>query len=170
MGATREPPSMGKEATVSFSLVSSSLKVSANRAVQYLVCLGLVVLFGCASRPCREPQSPQEKKAEQERIALEAQGITKPKTPEDEKTKLEKGRLFVAKNDGSKQCESNTGMTVELMEKQLKGIKVYSRSTKNDGLIRVQMCGASTGYYNVYEIDETSLVKAKGLGFIEWKQ
>lgn len=111
--------------------------------------LGLVLLFvvGCASKPCREPQPPRQLQTAQEAMA----------------------HIYVAKSDGAKQCEPKTGVTPEKMESQLKGVKVYSRASKSDGLMRTSVCGASAGKFNVYEIDKSELDKAKKLGFQEWK-
>src|SRR5690606_22862206 len=108
------------------------------------------------SRPCREPQVPPGREVS----AANAAGGA---------NKVESGHILVAKSDGSRQCEEKSGISLVEMEKQLKGIKVYSRSTQSDGLMRIQVCGASTGRLNVYEIDAANLAKAKSLGFKEWK-
>jgi len=80
-----------------------------------------------------------------------------------------KDTVFVAKADGSKQCGMGKKIELDTMEKQLSDIKTYSRSSKSDGLMRPQVCGAGTGYHNVYEIDAKDLQKAKSLGFKKWE-
>jgi hypothetical protein len=35
-------------------------------------------------------------------------------------------------------------------------------------MMRIQVCGAATGYSNVYEIDQKDLEKALKLGFRKW--
>lgn len=76
--------------------------------------------------------------------------------------------VFVAKSDGAKQCEGK-GIAPEKMEADLKDIKVFSKSNQSDGLMRTAVCGASSGRFNVFEIEAKDLEKAKTLGFKEWK-
>ncbi|MNL53665.1 hypothetical protein D3C87_1769290 [compost metagenome] len=54
------------------------------------------------------------------------------------------------------------------MEKDLKGIKTYSSINKNDGMMRIQVCGSPTGNSNIYEIDRKDLAAALKAGFKEW--
>ena len=75
----------------------------------------------------------------------------------------------VFKYDGSKQCEMKSGRSLDTMEKDLKGIQVLSRERKNDGKMRIQMCGADTGWANVYEVPVSDKEKAIKRGFQEWK-
>lgn len=77
-------------------------------------------------------------------------------------------RVKVYKEDGSRQCGQGKAVSVAEMQKQLKNIKVYSMENKNDGLIRIQVCGAPTGNSNVYEIDRKYLEAALKAGFKEW--
>lgn len=77
-------------------------------------------------------------------------------------------RIKIYKADGSLQCGQGKKIPLEEMEKELEGIKIYSKENKNDGLMRIQMCGAPTGYNNVYEIEKTDLEKALKKGFKEW--
>ena len=81
------------------------------------------------------------------------------------KTALPTGHILVGKADGSKQCEANSGVAPEVMEKDLTGIQVYNRSKHSDGRMHSQVCGAPTGKMNVYEIDATSQAAAEKLGF-----
>ena len=114
-----------------------------------------LLLSACANKPCREPTSP-----------LGAAPIEKPSG----KPAVNPNRLWVAKPDGSAQCEENSGSGPEKMKVDLlKGIPVYDMSSKDDGLMRTQMCGNETGKHNVYLIDKKNLEKVKALGFKEWQ-
>lgn len=77
-------------------------------------------------------------------------------------------RVKVFKADGSLQCGQGKAIPVAEMQKQLKGITVFSAVNKMDGLMHIQACGTPTGQSNVYEIDRADLEKAKKLGFREW--
>lgn len=79
-------------------------------------------------------------------------------------------RVFVHKPDGSVQCEKNSGKSLEVMAKDLDGVKIYSQSKKSDGMMRIQVCGAATGMSNVYEIDSANLQRALDVGFKVWKE
>ena len=75
------------------------------------------------------------------------------------------GRVLVSRPDGSLQCGMAKGKTPEEMEKDLDGIKVYSRSKRPDGKMHIQVCGSPTGQLNVYEIPTGSLKEAERRGF-----
>ena len=77
-------------------------------------------------------------------------------------------RVKVHKPDGSLQCGQGKAIPVTEMQKQLKDIKVHSGVNKNDGMMRIQVCGSPTGNNNVYEIDRKNLEAAIKLGFKEW--
>lgn len=77
-------------------------------------------------------------------------------------------RVKVFKYDGSLQCGKAKPVSVSEMQRELKGIAVYSAENKPDGLMHVQVCGSPTGRANVYEIDKSTLEAAKKLGFKEW--
>lgn len=77
-------------------------------------------------------------------------------------------RVKVFKADGSLQCGQGKAIPVAEMQKDLKNIKVYSAANKNDGMMRIQVCGSPTGQNNVYEIDRKDLEAAVKLGFKEW--
>lgn len=111
------------------------------------------VLAACQSGNCRSNRTESEreiKKAD----ALQAN------SPQS--------RIKVYKYDGTLQCGMGKTTSVADMQKELAGIIVYSAENKNDGLMRIQVCGAPTGKANVYEIDKSSLDKAKTYGFKEW--
>ena len=80
------------------------------------------------------------------------------------------GSIRVAKADGSLQCGMKAGMSLKDMAKeQLPGVKILSAETKNDGLMRIQSCGAQTGMVNIYEIRHQDLIKAQKAGFTVFK-
>jgi hypothetical protein len=79
-------------------------------------------------------------------------------------------RVFVYREDGSKQCDAQSGESLESMGAKLGDIKIYSKEKKNDGKMHMTMCGAPTGKVNVYEIDEKDLPKAKMALFQEWRR
>lgn len=57
------------------------------------------------------------------------------------------------------------GLSPEEMEKQLSGIRVFSRDKRSDGLMHIQVCGQATGMINVFEIPVANLKEAEGRGF-----
>lgn len=77
-------------------------------------------------------------------------------------------RVKVYKSDGSLQCGQGKQISLAEMQKELKGIHVYSSINKNDGMMRIQLCGSPTGNHNVYEIDRKDLEAALKAGFKEW--
>ncbi len=77
-------------------------------------------------------------------------------------------KVKVAKADGSLQCGQGRAIPVAEMQKELGAIKVYSSANKNDGMMRIQVCGSPTGNHNVYEIDRKDLDAALKAGFKEW--
>ncbi len=77
-------------------------------------------------------------------------------------------KVKVYKPDGSLQCGQGKAIPLADMQKELGDIKVYSSFNRNDGLMRIQVCGAPTGHSNVYEIDRKDLEQALKKGFKEW--
>jgi hypothetical protein len=122
----------------------------------------LMVLVACAEGHCRKTiDHPSEPKDVAESVppvsAAEATGrIAKAN---------EAQHVFVFKHDGSLQCGRGKAIAVDVMEKQLAGITVYSREKKSDGMMHIQACGTITGMTNVYEIAQKDLKKAEAKGF-----
>lgn len=112
-----------------------------------------MLFSGCADTPCRQLKHPELARTSS---AAKEDGAT-PGSGD--------GRVLVARPDGSLQCGMHKGLSAEEMEKELKGIKVYSRSKKPDGKMHIQVCGSATGTMNVYEIPESSLTDAENRGF-----
>jgi hypothetical protein len=77
-------------------------------------------------------------------------------------------KIFVFKYDGSRQCEPQSGVSKKEMSKELSEITIYSSEKKSDGQVRVQVCGALSGYANVYKIKKKDLSLAEALGFKKW--
>ncbi len=126
--------------------------------------LFLSVLLGCQSTPCRVLED-QENRA-QKNTATGAVGTDEAPKPNYEGANVLKVRVY--KPDGSLQCGMGKRISLDTMEKELAGIKVFTRSNRNDGLMRIQVCGAPTGNANVYEIRREDLSKALEKGFKEW--
>lgn len=112
------------------------------------------ILSSCQSTPCK-------------RVSENSQLSVENHQPGSIQIPMEK-KIKVFKPDGTKQCGQGEKISLLEMEKQLKGIKVYQSYNKNDGQMRVQMCGAPTGNANVYEIDFEQFEVAQKNGFKEW--
>lgn len=117
--------------------------------------LGLMVVvsavLGCSHGPC-----------------LQKSTTAAPAVDTSEKTSVLPQKIRVYKYDGTKQCGQGKQLDIVEMQKELGGIKVYSATTKNDGQMRIQMCGAPTGSAHIFEINKDDLEKAKKTGFKEW--
>jgi hypothetical protein len=113
-----------------------------------------MTLFGCATGKCVNAATGTTTTSQAGGTAVK---------PE---SKLDRVKVF--KMDGSLQCGQGQAIPVADMQKDLKDIKVYSSLNKNDGMMRIQVCGAATGNCNVYEIDRKNLEAAIKLGFKEW--
>lgn len=148
-----------------------------------------LAFVGCAMGPCRQVRNP-EMAAQQQSPARPLADPTSGGAPIDaaitreaassssaRKAKPSVGKegkeatVFVFKPDGSKQCEENTGVAPEAMEKKdLGGIKVLSRDKRNDGMMHVQVCGRATGQVNVYEIPAGMLKEVETRGFKKFEK
>ena len=107
-----------------------------------LISLLMAVLSGCASGHCNKHG--------------------KPNIPNDQL------KVFIFKYDGSRQCEPQSGISKTEMSKELSEITIYSSQKKSDGQVRIQVCGALSGYANVYKIKKKDLSLAEALGFKKW--
>ncbi|HEY8271960.1 MAG TPA: hypothetical protein VIG33_13805 [Pseudobdellovibrionaceae bacterium] len=122
-----------------------------------------LTLFGCATGKCVNAASPPPKSAPVSTPAPTPHSGEIAMKPE---SKLDKVKVY--KPDGSLQCGQGKAIPIAEMQKELKDIKVYSSMNKNDGMMRIQLCGSPTGNANVYEIDRKQLQAAIKLGFKEW--
>lgn len=111
------------------------------------------LLVGCTHGNCRTQKDARKNATASEVI------VDKSKSTD---------RVKVFKYDGSLQCGQGKQIPVAEMQKDLKGIQVFSSSNQNDGMMRIQLCGSPTGNANVYEIDRKDLDAALKMGFKEW--
>ncbi|MCC2678877.1 MAG: hypothetical protein K0R29_1453 [Pseudobdellovibrio sp.] len=114
-------------------------------------CLGV---FACANQACKIEERKDIVMTGNEKTTSQKKDLT--------------SRVFVYKLDGSLQCEQGGKVSLDTMKKELDGIEVFSSENKHDGMMRIQVCGAPTGFSNVYEIDQKDLEKALKLGFKKW--
>jgi len=135
--------------------------------MRFIILICLTTLLACQNQPCREIRKQKEALAGQ-KVGRENAGSSTSEDPAATVTGAAMLKVKVYKPDGSLQCGMGQKIPLEVMEKELKGINVHSRSNRNDGLMRIQVCGAPTGNSNVYEIDRTDLEKALKKGFKEW--
>jgi hypothetical protein len=124
--------------------------VNLKKAPVLLLVMGFFVLLtqACSSTHCRLQEAENMKKASEKVAAVPT--------------------VRVFKYDGSLQCGMGKSIALEDMKLELKGIKIISAVHKNDGLMRIQLCGSPTGDANVFEISKDDLEKALALNFREW--
>ena len=127
----------------------------------------VLALFSCTSGNCRRDGTLIIPKTATGKVAAKTPSKPETQTKNGDFPPLEK-RVFVFKYDGSKQCGVGKAIPLKVMAKQLKGIKIFSKENKMDGLMHSQVCGAATGRANVYEISKDDLEKAQAKGFEEW--
>jgi len=75
---------------------------------------------------------------------------------------------WVYKYDLSRQCEPNSGVSLTEMAQALSPIKILAQEKRRDGVPRITMCRAQTGWANVYQIQLSDKDKALKLGFRQW--
>ncbi|MCM2324671.1 MAG: hypothetical protein NDJ90_15535 [Oligoflexia bacterium] len=77
--------------------------------------------------------------------------------------------LWVIRSDGELSCGMKKGQPLEAAAAELEraGVKVLESRKSNDGMMRIQMCGAATGSLNAFRIARKELEAAKALGFGE---
>lgn len=114
----------------------------------------IFVTAGCASKPCKIEERKDVVMSGSEKTSSQKKDLST--------------RVFVYKNDGSVQCEAAGKVSLDAMKKDLGPIEVFSSANKHDGMMRIQVCGAPTGFCNVYEIDEKNIEAALKAGFKKW--
>ena len=128
-------------------MATQLMKVSCqNWAARIFIC---VLLSACANHPCRSVDTSRVSEANM------------PASQHDT-------HIFIYKYDGSHQCGMGVPIPLEDMAKDLDGIPIFSKKSQNDGLMRIQVCGAQTGNAHVFEILDKDLDRAKKLGFQTW--
>lgn len=120
-------------------------------------------LLGCATAKCGNTKAGATSTG-----ATAAATNTPTPTGESMKPESKLDRVKVYKPDGSLQCGQGKAISLSEMQKELGGLKVHSSFNKNDGMMRIQVCGSPTGNCNVYEIDRKNLQDALKKGFKEW--
>ncbi len=75
--------------------------------------------------------------------------------------------IWVSQPDGSRQCQKNSGISLEKAKLKLieKGVKVLDSASKSDGKMRITQCKAATGQLNAFKISSFDLSKAEELGY-----
>lgn len=119
-----------------------------------------LILASCQNTPCRDIKN--------QKIENAAAGASSSTSGINSASGASLLKVKVYKADGSLQCNMGKKTSLDEMKKDLKTIKVLSQSNQNDGLMRIQVCGAPTGNSNVYEINESDLALALKLGFKQW--
>ncbi len=76
--------------------------------------------------------------------------------------------IWVYKYDGGKQCDRRPPVGIKTAQKDLGEIPVLEAKKQNDGLMRIQACGAPTGMANTYKINKADLSDAEARGFKPW--
>lgn len=125
-----------------------------------LISMACLIFTGCQSHPCRDIKNQRiQESAGSSSVAFNS------RTPTAGVKTL---KVKVFKADGSLQCSMGKKISIDEMQKELKGIEVFSKTNQNDGLMRIQVCGAPTGDSHVFEIKQEDLEKALKLGFKQW--
>ena len=117
-----------------------------------------MTIASCSNKPCKIEDRTSESTA--------GASMAPNKLTSNEKDLT--ARVFVSKPDGTLQCGMGKKIDLSEMKKELKSIEVFSADNKNDGLMRIQLCGHPTGNNNVYEISAKDLEQAVKLGFKKW--
>ncbi len=126
------------------------------KSVSSLLKIVLVFIFfsSCSNQPCKIEDRSDVRMTGSEKTSSQQKDLSK--------------RVFIYKPDGSLQCGQGTKLKLEDMKKELGSIQVFSSENKNDGMMRIQVCGAPTGMCNVFEIDQKDQEAALKLGFKKW--
>lgn len=125
-------------------------------------------LYGCSTTPCKIEERTVSGTDSQNSTS---QNLKQNPTGGETSMAAEKdltSRVRIYKADGSQQCGTSKKIDLSVMQKELGFIKVFSAENKNDGLMRIQMCGHPTGNCNVYEIFNSDLDAALKLGYKKW--
>ncbi|NCN40969.1 hypothetical protein GW916_06930 [bacterium] len=126
------------------------MKFNSHKKILLVIGLSMAFSMGCANHHCRI----KKEGAQLGRVDTSA--------AKDEK-------VLVAKPDGSKQCQDKSGRSLDRMAADLSGIEIFRQFKADDGMMRIQVCGAPTGTHNVYEILKSDEKKALDVGFQVWK-
>lgn len=122
----------------------------------------VLALGACSTKSCKDMKHADDSTVKAAPIDADREAAMKTTTSAD--------RVKVYKPDGSLQCGMGKVIPLPEMQAELKGVPVYSSANKNDGMMRIQVCGSPTGNCNVYEIESKDLEAALKAGFKQWVQ
>ncbi len=74
---------------------------------------------------------------------------------------------YVFKSDNSKQCDTESGISLEEMAQELTGIKIIDQIKGIDDKQYTASCGTATGRINIYKIAKQDTAFAINKGFAE---
>jgi hypothetical protein len=124
-----------------------------------LIWIVFIGVISCGHSHCRRETDD----ISNEKVLAPEEAYRKIKETESESN----SKVWVFKYDGSIQCGA-AGMPLEEMIKELDSIKTFGSEKRPDGLMRAQICGASSGITNRFLITKSDLDKATRLGFKLW--
>ena len=89
------------------------------------------------------------------------------KSSDSELSPTDPNLLWVGKSNEAKSCQTEKGVDIDIMAKELSnaGIKVYTRKIFPLSVMQLQSCGADKGDLNGYLISKSELEKSIQLGF-----
>lgn len=116
-----------------------------------LVLILSMLLMACANHPCKSTKS-------KDAIASDTESANYGSKTD---------RIFIAKSDGSKQCDEGSQISEEKIKASI-NFPYTSFERKNDKLIYPAACGRGTGWHYVLEISKSDLAQAQKLGFKIW--
>lgn len=133
--------------------------------------LAVIFLFGalcsCSVGNCRSNGQMIYQKDLLAQGQAQAAAIEKDSSDKSAKYENPERHVFVYKQDGGKQCEPGTAISLNKMARELKTIKIFSKKkAQGDGFV-ISLCGAHGTGINVFEIGIKDLERAKELGFLE---
>ena len=120
----------------------------------FLILILIPYFSACSSHSCKIEERTDIVMTGNEKVSTAMKDLTQ--------------RVFIYKPDGSLQCGQGEKIELNIMKKELGKIEIFNSENKNDGMMRIQVCGAPTGFNNVYEINQSDLETAIKLGFKKW--
>jgi len=128
----------------------------------------MVLSVGCASGNCRQVASASTVATPASSPTPTLAQAAAAATPAAAAKNKPESTVVVYKYDGTLQCQMGKEITLDVMQRELKGISVIKKEKRHDGLMRTQVCGQGTGQANTYTIPAQRLGDAEKLGFKRW--
>lgn len=122
----------------------------------------ITLAISCTTGPCRTHAQGGESVSPNSVAPTSVAGATSAEQP---------AKIKVYRTDGSKQCEPNSGISLEKAKKELEALKItvfFEASTK-DGGMHATVCGGATGNIHVFQILDSDFEAAKKKGYQLWK-